>query len=205
MKTNQELIESIIEKKILKNPVIIDAFYKIDRINFILPARKSEAYLDEPLLIGHNQTISQPSTVAIMLELLDPQPGEKFLDVGSGSGWTTALLAHIVGKTGEVVGMERIPELVELGSKNLRKYNMSWVSISQTKGVLGCPNKAPFDKILVSAMAEKLPEELIDQLPIGGRLVIPIKNSICVFDRRPEMHVGKTKFPGFNFVPLITD
>ena len=205
MKTNKQLIESLIGRDVLQKSIIINAFEKIDRANFVLPNCDGKIYLDEPLPIGYNQTISQPRTVAIMLELLDPQLGEKILDVGSGSGWTTALLAYIVGKSGEVVGMERIPELVELGSKNLRKYNMAWASISQAKGVLGHSEKAPFDKILVSAVAEKLPEELIDQLKIGGRLVMPIKKSICVFDRLPEMHVRKMEFPGFVFVPLITD
>ncbi|MGB9609289.1 MAG: protein-L-isoaspartate O-methyltransferase family protein, partial [Minisyncoccia bacterium] len=110
-----KLIDDLIKDGFLKSPRIIDAFRKVDRMNFVIDYVKNEAYRNSPLAIGFGQTISQPLTVAFMLELLDVQEGNKVLDVGSGSGWTTALLAELVGEKGKVYGIEIIPELYEFG------------------------------------------------------------------------------------------
>ncbi len=202
-----ELIAKIIESGILKSKSVIAAFQKIDRADFVLKKYRDEVYEDYPLPIGYGQTISQPSTVAFMLELLDPQEGEKILDVGSGSGWTTALMAHIVGSTGKVWGLERVPELVEFGCENLAKYKFSNAQILQTERGLLAPRLptgdfAGFDKILVSAAGESLPQELVGQLKVGGRMVIPIGNSIFKIDKTSESEIKKQEFPGFVFVPL---
>lgn len=197
-----ELIHKLIGGGMLKTPRIIDAFKKIDRADFVPDEYKDEAYGDYPLPIGYGQTISQPSTVAFMLELLQPEEGNKILDVGSGSGWTTALLAQIVGSSGRVWGLELVPELVEFGRKNLGKYNFSWAEIHQAGAELGLPQEAPFDRILVSAAGEEMPPELISQLKAGGRLVIPIQNSVWKVDKISEKEIAKEEFPGFIFVPL---
>ncbi len=206
--SQNSLTQELVKKAVLKTALIINAFKKTDRADFVLSDFKKEAYRDYPLPIGYNVTISQPTTVAFMLELLKPKKGDKILDIGSGSGWTTELLSQIVGKKGKVFGVEIIPELVEFGRKNLSKYNKKNVFyknaeiILSEKNILGFSEKAPFDKILVSAMAKKLPKELVNQLSISGILVIPIKNSIWRIDKISENEIKEKEFYGFNFVPL---
>ena len=206
--SQNSLTQELVKKAVLKTALIINAFKKTDRADFVLSDFKKEAYRDYPLPIGYNVTISQPTTVAFMLELLEPKKGDKILDIGSGSGWTTELLSQIVGKKGKVFGVEIIPELVEFGRKNLSKYNKKNVFyknaeiILSEKNILGFSKKAPFDKILVSAMAKKLPKELVNQLSISGILVIPIKNSIWRIDKISENEIKEKEFYGFNFVPL---
>ena len=113
-----KLVYGLMSRGYLKSDQIIDAFSEISRMEFVPKELELEAEEDVALPIGYGQTISQPLVVAFMLELLDPQSGQKIMDVGSGSGWTTALLAHIVGNDGKVIGIERIKELKEFGEKN---------------------------------------------------------------------------------------
>lgn len=199
----KELIFFLTRNNILKTKSIIQAFEKIDRKDFILKKYTNEAYNDYPLDIGSNQTISQPSTVAFMLELLSPKKGDKILDVGSGSGWTTALLGYIVGSEGKVCGIELIPDLVLFGRANLEKYDFKNTKIYQATKDLGLKDKGPFDKILVSASARDVPEELIKQLKVGGTMVIPIQDSIFRLFKKSRKKIEKEKIPGFVFVPLI--
>lgn len=180
---------------------IIKAFEKVDRADFL--SKTSYVYGNHPMPIGHGQTNSQPLTVAIMLELLSPQQGDKILDVGSGSGWGTALLAHTVGEKGKVYGVEIIADLVKFGQQNLKKYKFNNASISKAGKKLGFSTEAPFDKILVSASASKLPEELVEQLKIGGRMVVPVRSSIWVVDKVNNDDTKVRKYYGFSFVPLM--
>ncbi len=203
MKNLDSLIDSMIINRVLKSPQIIKAFEEVDRKNFVPDMFQEHAYVDAPLGIGENQTISQPTTVAFMLEHLSPQKGEKILDIGTGSGWTTALICHIVGEEGSVLGVERIDSLVELGKFNLARYcKDSRCKIQKAGDKLGVPGEK-FDKILVSASAKDLPEELIDQLKIGGKLVIPVQNSIEVITKTAEDDYEQESIYGFVFVPLI--
>ena len=201
--SQNELTNHLTDAGVLKTSRIVDAFRTIDRADFVPRKYLNEAYGDYPLPLGYGQTISQPTTVAFMLEKLQPQAGEKILDVGSGSGWTTALLAQIVGPAGKVCGVEIVPELAELGRKNLANYELNWAEIKLVTGELGCPPLAPFDKILVSAAAEEPPDELLSQLKSGGRLVIPIQNSIWQIDKAAAGKFRQQEFPGFVFVPLV--
>jgi protein-L-isoaspartate(D-aspartate) O-methyltransferase len=138
-----------------------------------------------------------------MLVLLDVQPGQKVLDVGSGSGWTTALLGELVGPTGSVHGVEIVSELVEWGATNLKAYAMPWTSIAQAdRWVLGLPDEAPFDRILVSAEATRIPSSLVDQLVVGGVLVVPVNGRMTVV-RRTETDPLVTREGHYAFVPLI--
>jgi protein-L-isoaspartate(D-aspartate) O-methyltransferase len=190
------------ETQVLRNPRIKSAFEKVDRADFIQPDYKVEAYEDYALPIGHGQTISQPTTVAFMLELLEVNEGDEVLDVGSGSAWTTALLAEMVGREGEVLGLEIVPELVEQGRYNLSKYDYSNAHIEEAGNQLGLERGSTYDKILVSADADEIPKELVQQLKVHGVMVIPVKGAIYKVKKIDEHEVRKIRFPGFAFVPL---
>jgi len=179
-----------------------EAFAAQPRADFLPAHARSQASYDGPVRIAAGQTNSQPRTVADMLRLLDLRPGQRVLDVGSGSGWTTALLAHLVGPTGEVLGVELVPELVAFGRANLAATDQPWASITQaTAGVLGLPDQAPYDRILVSAEPPELPAELVDQLTEDGIMVIPVAGTMLRVTN-PGGHV--TRHGRYRFVPLRT-
>ena len=197
------LIHNIIKRGYLKTPEIIEAFKNVDRADFVRQENLPESYEDYPLPIGDEQTISQPSTVAFMIELLQPREGNIVLDIGSGSGWTAAILAEIVGEKGFVYGLELVPELVEFGRDNIIKHGTSNADILQSDlQQLGMPDKGPFDRILVSAAGYDLPEELVKQLKVGGRMVIPISDTLWLVEKISKDETREEKYPGFAFVPL---
>lgn len=203
-----KLVNNLIQGGYLKSDLIIGAFSEIDRIEFVPKELELRAEEDIAFPIGHGQTISQPMTVAFMLELLQPEKGNKILDVGSGSGWTTALLSYIVGNDGMVIALERIEKLKEFGEKNTDKYGYvkkGTARFYNSDGSEGFLREAPYDRILVSASAEKIPEELKKQLKIGGRMIIPIGNSVVLVEKKSEMDFDEKEYPGFMFVPLIED
>lgn len=175
----------------------------MDRRHFLPEDVRQAAAIDSPLPIGYGQTNSQPSTVRMMLEWLDPKPGDKVLDVGSGSGWTSALLSYLVGSEGLVYAVERIPELVRFGRDNCKQLGLGSVHFYEAGDSYGLPECAPFDRILVSAAADELPSELISQLKVGGRMVIPIKSNIHIISKNTEIDIEDTVVPGFAFVPLV--
>lgn len=197
---HEGLVGGLMRSGVLKSPRIIKAFEKIDRADFVPNDLAAQAYVDTALPIGWGQTISQPTTVAFMLELLQPQRGDKILDVGSGSGWTTALCAHIAGPRGSVIGTEIIPELAAFGQLDLRKYHFKNAEIRLTD-TLGAPEEAPFDRILVSATADKVPQTLVDQLR-GGMLVMPIGSAIVRVHKSTNGKTALDTYEGFVFVPL---
>lgn len=176
------------------------AFDATPRRDFLPRAVRRRAAHDGPLPIAAGQTSSQPRTVDDMLRLLDVRPGQRVLDVGSGSGWTTALLAHLVGPGGSVLGLELEPELVTFGAANLARTGRDWASIRRAApGVLGDPDGAPWDRILVSAMARSLPTALVDQLAEDGVLVVPADGTMLRV-RMPGPVV--TEHGHYRFVPL---
>jgi len=211
------LTEELVSDGVLKTPRLIEAFLHIDRADFVPKDEKEHAYRNTPLPIGYGQTISQPWTVAFMLELLLPMPGEKILDIGSGSGWQTALLAHIVShddfgnelpkeKCGHIVGIELVPELAQLGRKNIFSYNFikkGIVEIHCLNAEGGFPQGAPYDKIIAAAAGEKVPEAWKNELKNGGVIVAPIKSKIVQLLKEGDNVFAKDEFEGFAFVPFI--
>ena len=182
----------------------VDAAMTAVRREGFLPERwRGEAHLDQPFELVAGQTCSQPTTVRTMLALLDPQPGDVVLDVGSGSGWTTALLAHLVGATGAVHGVELREDLATWGGQNVVDAGMPWAQVHHARpGVLGWPDGAPYQRILVSAEAQEVPKELTDQLAEGGRMVLPVRGTMTVV----ESHNGTAEVVAtggsYRFVPL---
>ena len=203
-----DLIDSLIKEGWLKTPRIIKAFREIKRADFMPDDIKELAELNEALPIGYGQTISQPLTVAFMFEQLQPETGQKILDIGSGSGWTSALLGEIVGEQGRVVAIEVIPELMEFGKKNVEKYNFvkkGRVLFFCANGSKGCPGEAPFDRILASAAVQgEIPRAWKEQLKVGARIVTPIRNSIWTLIKKSKKDFEEIEHPGFAFVPLIS-
>ncbi|MGC2975974.1 protein-L-isoaspartate O-methyltransferase family protein [Brevibacterium sp. FAM 25378] len=200
------------------------AFARVHRELFLPEGQRAWAVADVPLEIGCGQTNSQPSTVADMLELLAPECGDSVLDLGSGSGWTAALLAVIVGRDGRVTGVERHPELLAREQESVAKSITEAAPesgadaesgespapiefVEARAGVLGAPDRGPFDRILVSAGADHLPEELVDQLVIGGVMVIPVGGVMLRVVRTGEEpgDVEVTRHGRYRFVPLIVE
>ena len=185
---------------------IREVMSQIGREPFLPPGQRRLAGHDYPLHIGHGQTNSQPSTVVNMIDLLEVPVGAKVLDVGAGSGWTTAILAKLVGHTGRVIGVERIPSLAAGAAEAVASCNVPWAEVrTSIPGILGLPDEAPFDRILVSAEPLTMPAELVDQLGPGGIMVIPVAG---VMHRVRKDSAGRpciTQHGFYAFVPLITD
>ncbi|WP_188037496.1 protein-L-isoaspartate O-methyltransferase [Actinotalea sp. JY-7885] len=175
------------------------------RRGFLRRHEARRADVDQPLPIGHGQTSSQPSTVARMLRALEVPVGARVLDVGAGSGWTTALLAHLVGPDGVVVGVELEPDLVAWGGANLAATGQPWARVVAARpGVLGLPDEGPWDRVLVSAEARELPAALVGQLADGGIMVIPVAGELLTVARRgpaPSDVTVRSEGP-HRFVPL---
>lgn len=204
--TNETLIEELVEDGYLKTPALIDAFKKIDRAAFVPEAEKAHAYENRPLALGHGQTISQPLTVAFMLELLEVKRGEKILDVGTGSGWQTALLAELVGAAGRVVAIERLEELWKFSGENLSRAQLlagGTVKLVHGDGSCGYPAEAPYDRIVAAAAGREIPTAWREQVKVGGRIVAPVGEAIVTLDKTGPDEFEERVFHGFRFVPLV--
>lgn len=193
------LIDSGIEDKRL-----LDAFARVRRADFVPEKFATEAYLDEPISIGHAQVTTQPSLIASMVEALRLNGMEKVLEVGTGFGFQTAILSKLCR---EVFSIERVAELAAAAESNLRKTGIRNATVVVGDGSLGLPDHAPFDAVIVSAAAPEVPQPLVDQLSDGGRLVQPIgpggAETVTCFQKIQGKLVEKEVVTGAYFVPLL--
>ncbi len=203
--TARERMVGLIESRGVTAPRVITAMLRIPRERFVPEAERDLAYADRPVMIGHEQTISQPFIVAYMIEALNLKGGEKVLEVGAGSGYAAAILAEMGMK---VFAVERLEELVEQARANLKAADYDTVNLICGDGSKGWPAEAPFDAILVSAGAAKMPAALVDQLAVGGRMIIPIgdwpgSQALIRVTRVSRDEVQEEHLCDVYFVPLI--
>ncbi len=199
----KKFIEQLAREGRIKTKAIINAFFQIDRINFVPDEFKGEAYFDIPVPIFSGMTTSQPSTIAFMLEKLQPRKGEKVLEIGTGSGYLTALLSVLVGESGKVFSIEYFPELKNFAELNLRRYNFKNVTLLIGDGKNGIAGEAPFDKIVSSAETKEIPRAWEKQLKIGGSILTPIDSKIILAKKVAKNKFDAEFFSAFSFVPLL--
>jgi len=201
----EKMVEEQLIPRGVSDPAVLDSFKKVPRERFVGPAHQKLAYVDAPLAIGEGQTISQPFTVAMMTQLLKLKATDKVLEVGTGSGYQAAILGEIV-KEGRVFTIERFQNLMGKAHKTLKELRYLDVEVVGGDGTKGLPSEAPFDAIIVTAAAPEIPQLLIDQLKIGGRLVMPVGGEWyqeMVRLTKTEDGVKKENFGGYRFVPLV--
>lgn len=189
---------------VIRDPRVIEAMRAVPREFFVPPEDHHLAYEDEAMSIGQGQTISQPYIVALMTSALELRQTDKVLEVGAGSGYQAAILAHLAGT---VITVERLPLLAQEASRRLRGLGLANVDVREAGEDLGCPEEAPFDAIVVTAGAPpRIPQSLLDQLGIGGRMVIPVgtryEQDLLKVERTQEGHSARSLGP-CRFVPLI--
>ena len=200
---NQDLIRYLEESDLLKSPKLKIALQKNPRELFVGKKNLSIAYLDSALSIGFNQTISQPTTVVIMLELLDVCKDQKILEIGYGSGWQTAILAELDGDKGCVYAFEIIHEIANFGENNLAKLDFKNIKTYHTDYSDKLNQIGKVDRIISGAAFEKIPKDLKQILNIGGRLVVPThQHDIRLIIRKSTNQYIENIFPGFVFVPI---
>ena len=189
----------------LNNSRVESAIKKTPRHEFVPMSLQEKAYDDIPIPIMNNQTVSQPSVVSRMTEWLDVREGQKILEIGSGSGWQSAILSYLVGQ-GTIFSIERHPELVNFAKENLEKVGIKNVSVTLGDGSLGLPKESPFDRIIITAACEKIPQSLFDQLSINGLLIAPVgefTQSLVLIKKTPHGVLEIKNEPGYVFVPLL--
>ena len=200
--SRKRLVDQLVLKGI-KSKIVIDALLKVPRHLFIDQDFETHAYIDKAFPIDSEQTISQPFTVAFQTSLLNLNKKDKVLEIGTGSGYQTAILMEIADS---VFSIERQHKLYRRSKKNLTNLGYKTINIKYGDGYKGLQEHQPFDKILVTAGAEILPKQLLLQLKIGGKLVIPIGKDIqkmTVIERKSEKSFDKKTYGNFKFVPML--
>jgi protein-L-isoaspartate(D-aspartate) O-methyltransferase len=202
----QKMIRDQLLPRGISNEKVLKAFLNVPRHKFVTPAERPNAYEDNPLPIGQGQTISQPYIVALMTESLALKGWEKVLEIGTGTGYQTAILAELAA---HVYTIERIPQLAEAAQKTLFELKYDNISFKVGDGRKGWPEVGPFEGILVAAAAEEIPPSLLEQLSIKGRMVIPVEKSMFVQDllllTKGEEGFKKQILCSCRFVPLVKD
>ena len=199
------LIDIMKNTGFLTDSRVESAIRKVPRDNFVPDSLKNRAYENEPIHLMEKQTISQPSVVSRMTEWLDLKEGQKVLEIGSGSGWQSAILAKIVGN-GKIFTIERHSKLANFAKKNLEKLGIKNVKIILGDGRLGLPTESPFDRIMITAACREVPQALLDQLSLGGLLIAPVGEdiqSLILLRKTPEGIVEIKNQKGYVFVPLV--
>lgn len=209
----RKLVRQLELEGVIRSEKVRKAMLKVPREEFVLPEYRKYAYVDSPLPILKGQTISAPHMVALMCEVADLDVGHKVLEIGTGSGYHAAVIAEIVAPEespvkGRVYTIERIPELAEFARRNLEKTGYSdRVTVIVGDGTLGYPEKAPYDRIIVTAAAPKPPEPLLEQLKVGGKLVIPVGSRyfqhLYVIEKKGAKEFRRDVVTPCVFVPLV--
>ena len=209
----ERLVKHALEGEGIKAPNVLQAMRKVPRHRFVPEPSRAEAYANRPLPIGYGQTISQPYIVAAMTEAVLPTPGDRCLEIGTGSGYQAAVLAELCER---VFSIEYLPGVAAFGAENLRAlgYDAPRVMLRVGDGFQGWPEAAPFEVIVVTAAPEEVPEPLLDQLAVGGRLVIPVgpREEVQQLERWVRLRPGSEKeafrreiLMGVRFVPFLGD
>ena len=201
----ERMVRRQIEARGISDPAILNAFREVPREAFVSPDYARDAYDDHPLPIEAGQTISQPYIVALMIEAAEVRSGDRVLEVGAGSGYAAAVMSRIAG---EVIGIERQHDLVEVAGRRLKRLGYDNVRIVEGDGTRGCPEEAPFDAILAAASGSHVPQPLVSQLAPGGRLVMPIGNprwvqKLVKVTKQEDGILQQSDLGEVRFVPLI--
>jgi protein-L-isoaspartate(D-aspartate) O-methyltransferase len=199
----QSMVEQQLKGRDITDEAVLAAMASVPRHEFVAEEFLAQAYNDHPLPIGYGQTISQPYIVALMTQLVDLQPGERVLEIGTGSGYQAAVLAQL---TDQVYTIEIIPELAERAGRTFAQLGYTQIETRQADGYWGWEEQAPFDAIIVTAAPDHVPQPLVNQLADGGKMVIPIGppggyQSLWVFERKGE-EITRKNWGGVRFVPL---
>ena len=202
-KARERMVETQIAARGVRDEGVCEAMRKVPRHLFVDEALRDQAYSDHPLPIAEKQTISQPYIVALMTESLELKGSEKVLEIGTGSGYQSAILAELADR---VFSIERYPDLAYRANSVLQKLGYQNIIVRVGDGSLGWPDDAPFDGIIVTAGTPKIPQPLIDQLKMGGRLVVPVGDRLgqdLILVRRVAEGIKKTNLGGVRFVNLV--
>ena len=198
----QRLIEHL--RRMGTSDRVLSAMSRVKRHLFIPENLGAEAYADYPLPIGEGQTISAPHMVAMMCDYLECEEGERVLEIGAGSGYHAAVVAELIGESGHVYSVERIPWLVSIATTNLARAGYTNVTVIEGDGTLGLPEHAPFDEISVTCAAPDVPPPLLEQLKLGGKMVIPIgKHWQALYVVEKKNGVTRERKIDVAFVPLV--
>ena len=200
-----DLIDYLKTSRLLTDDNVESAFRNIPRHEFVPASQLNYAYDNEPLPIMKNQTISQPGVVSIMTEWLDVKDGQKILEIGSGSGWQSAILSYLVG-SGTVYSIERHPELVKFAQENLKKLQIDNVHMILGDGTLGYPKASRYDRIIITAACTEIPLPLLDQLSENGFIIAPVgdaSQSLVLLQKTSNGVIEIKKQSNYVFVPLL--